>query len=51
MLMRGYDGDARSGLPSALERKEKDNIRNNVHNGGSWARSGDRRCITLCGWA
>jgi hypothetical protein len=21
----------------------------NVHNGGSWARSGDRRCITLCG--
>ena len=22
----------------------------NVHNLGSWARSSDRRCITLCGW-
>ena len=29
--------------------REGDFIRNNVHNGGSWARSGDRRCITLCG--
>jgi len=38
MLMRGYDGDARSGLPSALERKEKDNIRNKVglHRSWSW---------------
>ena len=25
-------------------------VGNNIHTGESWARSGDRRCITLCGW-
>ena len=32
----------------ARESGERDFIRNNAH-GGSWARSGDRRCIALCG--
>ena len=28
-------------------RREREFIRKQVHNGGSWARSGDRRCFTL----
>ena len=31
------------------ERERETLLGNNVHNGGSWAWSGDRRCITLCG--
>ena len=33
----------------ARESGERDFIRNNAH-GGSWARSSDRRCITLCAY-
>ena len=28
-------------------RREREFVRKQVHNGGSWARSGDRRCFTL----
>ena len=42
-------GVGRKARESARERASEPEtlLGNRVHNGGSWARSGDRRCITL----